>query len=72
MATWEPRTASRAAARSVLSPSTRVMRLEKAYSSAASFDLSRHRPRIEACGYVQDCLGDEGGQFADDAGDGDS
>jgi hypothetical protein len=48
MATWESRTASRAAARSALSPSTRVMRLEKACSSGASLDLSWHRPRIEA------------------------
>jgi len=48
MATWEPRTASRAAAKSVLSPPTRMMRLGKAYSPGAGFDLSQHRPLIEA------------------------
>ena len=48
MATWESQTASDAAARLVLSPSTRVIWLEKARNSSASLDLSRHRPRIEA------------------------
>jgi hypothetical protein len=63
-------TASRATARSLLLPSTSVMRSEKACSSGASLDLSRHRPRIEATRCVEDCLGDEGAEFPGNTGDG--
>lgn len=71
MATWEPRTASRAVAKSVLSPSTRVMRFEKACSSGASLDFVAAQTSDRSLGCAQECLGDEGGQFAGDAGDGD-